>query len=162
MAQIAGIEIDQAEDIASGIAPRGKIRILLDLRDRLLPRASIKQGKGFPDRGLEKRPAAKLIAVIETIQWFNLGGSHLPVLIRRDIEPEPHGIQWVIRYRREKSKAVEASGATITMTCPTKRWTQIEAKKTFAGLTRARRPLSKSAMIPRRHGWLHSSCFNAA
>ena len=30
MAQIADIEIDQAEDIASGIAPRGKIRILLD------------------------------------------------------------------------------------------------------------------------------------
>jgi hypothetical protein len=57
-------------------------------------------------------------------------------------------------------KSCEASGATITMTRPTKRWTQIEAKKTFAGLTRAW-PLSKSAMIPRRHGWLHSGYFNA-
>src|ERR1700730_4762551 len=105
MAQIAGIEIDQAENIASGMAPRGKIRILLDLRDRLLPPASIKQGKGFRDRGLEKRPAAKLITVIETVRLFKLGGSHLPVLIRmRDIEPEPHGIQWVIRYRRENKK----------------------------------------------------------
>ncbi len=98
MAQIAGIVIDQAEDIASGIAPRGKIRILLDLRDRLLPRAGIKQGKGFRDRGLEKRPAAKLITVIEAIQLFKLGDAHLPVLIRmRDIEPEPHALQWVIR-----------------------------------------------------------------
>lgn len=78
MAQIASIEIDQAEDIASGIAPRGKIRILLDLRDRLLARAGIEQGKGFRDRGLEKLPAAKLITVIEAFQLFNLGNAHCP------------------------------------------------------------------------------------
>jgi hypothetical protein len=110
MAQIAGIEIDQAKDIASGIAPRGKIRILLDLRDRLLARAGIEQGKGFR---LEERPAAKLTTVIEAIQLFQLGDAHLPALIRmRDIAPEPHALQWVIRYRREKSKGVKASGAT--------------------------------------------------
>jgi hypothetical protein len=40
---------------------------LLDLRDRLLPRPGIEQGKGFRDRGLENRPAAKLITVIEAI-----------------------------------------------------------------------------------------------
>jgi hypothetical protein len=80
----------------------------------------------------------------------------------RDIAPEPHALQGVIRYRRERSKGVKASGATIAMTRPTKHWTLIEAKKTFAGLTLARRPLSKSAMIPRRHGRIHSSCFNAA
>jgi hypothetical protein len=79
----------------------------------------------------------------------------------RDIEPEPHTLQWVIRYRRERLKGAKASGATITMTRPTKHWT-IEAKKTFAGLTRAQLPLSKSAMIPRSHGRLQSSCFNAA
>src|SRR5205807_2274662 len=94
-------------------------------------------GKGFRDRGLEKRPAAKLITVIEAIQLFKLGGSHLPMLIKmRDIEPEPYVIQWVIRYRREKSKAVEASGTTLTMRRSSKRWIQIEAKKTLAGLTR--------------------------
>ncbi|PZR84789.1 MAG: hypothetical protein DLM68_11840 [Hyphomicrobiales bacterium] len=43
----------------------------------------------------------------------------------------------------------------------TKHRTKIEAKKTFAGLTRPW-PLSKSATIPRRHRRLHSSCFNAA
>ena len=135
---------------------------MLDLRDRLLPRPGIEQGKGFRDRGLEKRLAAKLVTVIEAIQLFKLGDAHLPVLIRiRDIEPEPHALQGVIRYRREKSIAVKTNGATIAMAHPTKHWT-IEAKKTFAGLTRARRPLSKSAMNPRRHGRLHSSCFNAA
>ena len=82
MAQIAGIEIDQAEDIAPGIAPRGKIRKLLDLRDSLLPRAGIEQGKGFRDRGLEKRPATKRVTVIEVIQLFKLGDAHLPVLFR--------------------------------------------------------------------------------
>jgi hypothetical protein len=45
---------------------------------------------------------------------------------------------------------------------PAKHWTRIEAKKTFAGLTRARGPLSKSALIQRRHGRFHSSCCNAA
>jgi hypothetical protein len=59
----------------------------------------------------------------------------------RDIEPKPHAFQLVILCRREKSKGVKANGATITMTRPTNHWTRIEAKKTFAGLTRARRPL---------------------
>jgi hypothetical protein len=111
------------------------------LRDRLLARAGVEQGEGFRDRGLEERPAAKLITVIEAIQLFKLGDAHLPVLIRmRDIAAEPHALQWVIGYRRERSKGVKASGATITMTRPSKHWIRIEAKKTVAGLTRAQNP----------------------
>jgi len=58
----------------------------------------------------------------------------------RDIAAEPHALQWVIGYRRERSKGVKASGATITMTRPSKHWIRIEAKKTVAGLTRAQNP----------------------
>jgi hypothetical protein len=42
----------------------------------------------------------------------------------------------------DQKNGVQASGATIAMMRLTKHWTRIEAKKTFAGLTRARRPLS--------------------
>jgi hypothetical protein len=40
---------------------------------------------------------------------------------------------------------------------PAQLWIRIEAKKTFAGLTRARRPLPKSALIERRHGRFRSA-----
>jgi hypothetical protein len=45
-------------------------------------------------------------------------------------------------------KGVKTSGATIAMTRPSKHSTRIEAKKTFAGLTLARRSPSKLAATP--------------
>jgi hypothetical protein len=43
------------------------------------------------------------------------------------------------------------------MTRHAKHWTRIEAKKTFAGLTRARRPLSKPAMIAAMDGIIQAA-----
>ena len=45
----------------------------------------------------------------------------------------------------------------------TKHRAKIEAKKTFAGLTRGGgRYQKKFALFPRRHGRVHARCFNAA